>query len=176
MDISSIENIELCYLSLDDFEEVKEMMIDIYGDVPNAYWRKGQLRKLISIFPEGQAIIKVNGKIAACALSIIVDYNKFGDKHTYRQITGNETFDTHDSKGDVLYGIEVFTGREYRGLRLGRRLYDYRKELCERLNLKAIVIGDVDLDLLRELNQFGSVKNLRDRRKDVYKLTRNKTE
>ncbi|NLX81724.1 MAG: carbon-nitrogen hydrolase family protein [Proteiniphilum sp.] len=139
--MSSIENIELCYLSLDDFEEVKEMMIDIYGDVPNAYWRKGQLRKLISIFPEGQAIIKVNGKIAACALSIIVDYNKFGDKHTYRQITGNETFDTHDSKGDVLYGIEVFTGREYRGLRLGRRLYDYRKELCERLNLKAIVFG-----------------------------------
>lgn len=76
----------------------------------------------------------------------------------------------------MLYGIEVFTGRENRGLRLGRRLYDYSKELCERLNLKAIVIGDVDLDLLRELNQFGSVKNLRDRRKDVYKLTRNKTE
>ena len=76
----------------------------------------------------------------------------------------------------MLYGIEVFTGRENSGLRLGRRLYDYSKELCERLNLKAIVIGDVDLDLLRELNQFGSVKNLRDRRKDVYKLTRNKTE
>lgn len=43
-------------------------------------------------------------------------------------------------------------------------------------NTEMILIGDVDLDLLRELNQFGSVKNLRDRRKDVYKLTRNKTE
>lgn len=141
MDISNIENIELCYLSLNDFEELKEMMIDIYGDIPNAYWRRGQLKKLISIFPEGQAIIKVNGKIAACALSIIVDYKKYGDKHTYRQITGNETFTTHDPNGDVLYGIEVFTGKQYRGLRLGRRLYDYRKELCERLNLKSIIFG-----------------------------------
>lgn len=38
MDISSIENIELCYHSLDDnYEELKEMKIDIYRDVPNTY-------------------------------------------------------------------------------------------------------------------------------------------
>ena len=29
----------------------------------------------------------------------------------------------------------------FRGLRLGRRLYDYRKELCERLNLRGIAFG-----------------------------------
>jgi hypothetical protein len=33
-----------------------------------------------------------------------------------------------------------------------------------------ILICDVDIDLLRELNQFGSVKNLRDRRKDIFDL------
>jgi predicted amidohydrolase len=40
-----------------------------------------------------------------------------------------------------LYGIEVFIRSDYRGKRLGRRLYDARKELCENLNLKAIVFG-----------------------------------
>jgi predicted amidohydrolase len=35
-----------------------------------------------------------------------------------------------------------------------------------------ILIADVDLDLLNELNQFGSVRNLRDRRKDLYSLVR----
>jgi predicted amidohydrolase len=35
-----------------------------------------------------------------------------------------------------------------------------------------ILIADVDLDLLNELNQFGSVRNLRDRRKDIYTLKR----
>jgi len=33
-------------------------------------------------------------------------------------------------------------------------------------------IAGVDIDLLRELNQFGSVRNLRDRRKDIYDLIR----
>jgi predicted amidohydrolase/GNAT superfamily N-acetyltransferase len=76
-----------------------------------------------------------------CALSIIVKYDEFGDDHTYRQITGNYTFSTHNGKGDVLYGIEIFIHPEFRGLRLGRRLYDARKELCEKLNLKAVVFG-----------------------------------
>ena len=37
-------------------------------------------------------------------------------------------------------------------------------------NSEMILIADVDLSLLRELNQFGSVKNLRDRRTDLYEL------
>ena len=41
----------------------------------------------------------------------------------------------------MLYCIDVFIQPEFRGLRLGRRLYDYRKELCEKLNLKGIVFG-----------------------------------
>jgi predicted amidohydrolase len=51
------------------------------------------------------------------------------------------TFSTHNPRGDVLYGIDVFIRPEYRGLRLGRRLYDARKELCEHLNLRGIVFG-----------------------------------
>jgi len=83
----------------------------------------------------------VNGIVAGCALSIIVDYTKYGDKHTYVQITGNYTFSTHDPNGDVLYGIDIFVHPDYRGMRIGRRLYDARKELCEQYNLRAIIAG-----------------------------------
>ncbi|MGY8914331.1 MAG: nitrilase-related carbon-nitrogen hydrolase, partial [Flavobacteriales bacterium] len=37
-------------------------------------------------------------------------------------------------------------------------------------NTEMILIVDVDVELLRELNQFGAVKNLRDRRKDLFEL------
>jgi GNAT superfamily N-acetyltransferase len=63
------------------------------------------------------------------------------ETHTYKEITANYTFDTHNKYGDILYGIDVFIKPEFRGLRLGRRLYDYRKELCEQKNLKGIVFG-----------------------------------
>ncbi|MHC1776692.1 MAG: GNAT family N-acetyltransferase [Lentimicrobium sp.] len=139
--MTEIENIELAFLSLDDYQELREAMIESYSGLPNSYWEEDQIRTLISRFPEGQVVIKANNEIAGCALSIIVDYYKFGNQHTYRGITGDYTFSTHDSRGDILYGIDVFIKPEFRGLRLGRRLYDYRKELCERLNLKGIALG-----------------------------------
>jgi predicted amidohydrolase/GNAT superfamily N-acetyltransferase len=96
---------------------------------------------LISKFSEGQVVIRVNGEFAGCALSIIVDYNKYASQHTYANVTGNFSFNTHSKNGDMLYGIDIFIRPKFRGLRLGRRLYDYRKELCERLNLKGIAFG-----------------------------------
>jgi len=139
--MKEIENIDLTFLSLDDYQELKKAMIASYTSMPEDYWEEFQIKKLIDCFPEGQVVIKVNNQIAGCALSLIVDYHKFGDNHTYNQITGDNTFSTHDPDGDILYGIEIFIKPEFRGLRLGRRLYDYRKELCERLNLKGIACG-----------------------------------
>ncbi|MDD2199547.1 MAG: carbon-nitrogen hydrolase family protein [Bacteroidales bacterium] len=136
-----IENIELSFLSYSDYQELKNAMIEAYTNLPNTYWAQQHINSLITKFPEGQVVIKVNGEIAGCALSIIVDYDKYGLNHTYKEITGNYTFNTHTPKGDVLYGIEVFIKTEFRGLRLGRRLYDYRKDLCERLNLRGIAFG-----------------------------------
>ena len=113
-----------------------------YTNWQGSYWTIETISKLINKFPEGQIVIKADDVVVGCALSLIVDYDKYGDNHTYRQITGNYTFSTHDPKnGDVLYGIEIFIHPDYRGLRMGRRLYDARKELCEKLNLKAIVFG-----------------------------------
>lgn len=141
MKTQEIENIELKFLSLDDYKELKETMIASYSSMPHAYWRKSQIKTLISKFPEGQVVIKINGELAGCALSIVVEYDQFEESHTYREITKDYTFETHSDDGDILYGIDVFIKPEYRGLRLGRRLYDYRKELCEKLNLKGIAFG-----------------------------------
>ena len=140
-EINSIDNIELVFLRTDDYEEIKNAMKEAYCYMPEAYWKERHIKTLIGKFPEGQVGIKVNNELAGCALSIIVDYSKFEDKHTYNEITGGYTFNTHTPKGNKLYGIDVFIRPKFRGLRLGRRLYDYRKELCEKLNLKGIIFG-----------------------------------
>lgn len=139
--MDDIENIELKYLNLEDYQELQLAMRAAYTTMPDSIWKEAQIKTLIDNFPEGQVVIKINNQIAGCALSIIVDYTKFDEYHTYKDITGNYTFGTHRSNGDVLYGIDVFIKPEFRGLRLGRRLYDYRKELCERLNLRGVAFG-----------------------------------
>lgn len=141
METTKIENIELEFLNLDDYQELKSAMIVAYKNMPNSYWQESQIKTLINKFSEGQVVIKINGQLAGCALSIIVDYNTLESSHTYKQVTQSYTFDSHTNEGDVLYGIDIFIKPEFRGLRLGRRLYDYRKELCEKLNLKGIAFG-----------------------------------
>lgn len=134
-------SIEIRNLRIEDYRDLKSSMIEAYSDWEDSYWREHHISKLLEIFPEGQIGAFVNGKVAGSALSLIVDYKQFGDQHTYQKITGDYSFSTFDADGDVLYGIDVFIHPEYRNLRLGRRLYDARKELCEKLNLKSIMAG-----------------------------------
>lgn len=133
--------IELRHLLLDDYKGLKAAEIKAYPSWNEAFWDEQAVYRLLEVFPEGQLCILVNGEVAGAALSLIVDYQQFGDVHTYQQITGNYTFDSHTKTGDTLYGIDVFVHPEYRGMRIGRRLYDARKELCEHLNLKSIMLG-----------------------------------
>jgi predicted amidohydrolase/GNAT superfamily N-acetyltransferase len=133
--------VEVRHLNVNDYLGLKDTMNEAYKNWHGNVWSEKQINKLLQIFPEGQFVVLFNDKVVGVALSIIVNYDQFGDDHTYKEITGDFTFNTHTPSGDSLYGIEVFVHPDYRGLRLARRLYDARKEVCERLNLKAIIFG-----------------------------------
>lgn len=139
--MKNIEKIDLEYLKFRDYKELQDLMHTCYPKIHDPAWSKEQIRTLTSIFPEGQVVIKIDGCIVACAMAIIIDYSSFDDNHTYLDITGNDTFNTHTTDGDTLYGLDMMVDPDFRGMRLGRRLYDYRKELCEELNLRSIIIG-----------------------------------
>lgn len=139
--MAEIGKIELRNLKIEDYHELKASMIEAYSELDEVYWKEHHIKKLLSIFPEGQLVVLADGKVVGAALSILVSAEIADKNHTYREITGDYTFKTHDSNGDILYGIDIFIHPGYRGLRLGRRLYDARKELCEQLNLQAIVFA-----------------------------------
>lgn len=127
-------------LRLDDFQAIHEIALKAYRGVAEP-WTEEHLRRLLTVFPEGQICIEDNGTPVAIALSVIIDFSLFGEQHSYYQITGHGTFKSHDPDGDYLYGIDVSINPEYQGMRLGRRLYDLRKELATNLNLKGILLG-----------------------------------
>jgi predicted amidohydrolase/GNAT superfamily N-acetyltransferase len=132
--------LKLRQLEESDYSAIREIMDRVYDHAGGA-WTAKQFRAMLGRFAEGQLCIEDNGRVVAAVLSLIVDYKRYGDFHTHKQITGNGYFTTHDPHGDSLYGVDVFVHPDYRGLRLGRRLYDARKELCRKLNLRRIIFG-----------------------------------
>lgn len=123
-----------------DYRDVRALSHAVYPDMEE-HWTKAAFERLVDDFPDGQIGIEKGGRIIAAAFAVIADYQRFSGRHSYAQVTAGERMTTHDPDGDALYGIEVFVHPDYRGLRLGRRLYDARKELCYHLNLRAILMG-----------------------------------
>lgn len=135
------DKVELKYLTRQQYPQLKELMLTCYPKVEDPAWEKKHVDTLIDLFPKGQVVVMVDGVLAGAALSILIKYDRFDEKHTYIEMTANDTFDTHTPDGDTIYGLDMMVHPDYRGLRLGRRMYDYRKELCEEMNLKGIVFG-----------------------------------
>ena len=124
-----------------DYPRIKEIMDRVYAGMGGA-WKPEEFATLLEQFPEGQICIEDNGTVVAAALTILVNAEEFESRrHTYDDVVSGGKMRGHDADGNALYGVDVFVDPDYRGLRLGRRLYDARKELCETLNLKSIIFG-----------------------------------
>jgi len=108
----------------------------------NVIWNRAQLQNHLRLFPEGQILIEIDGRLVGAIASLIVHMGTDPYRaHTYAGITDGGYFHNHDPQGDTLYGADVYVHPDYRGLRFGHELYQARRELCIRLNLRRILAG-----------------------------------
>ncbi|MET3696431.1 predicted amidohydrolase [Bacillus oleivorans] len=104
-------------------------------------WKRDQLESHLEIFPEGQFVVEYDGEIIASSSSLIIDFHEYDALHTWDDITDEGYITNHNPEGYNLYGIEIMVHPDYRRMKLGHRLYEARKDLARRLNLKSIIIG-----------------------------------
>lgn len=104
-------------------------------------YSRGMIRGQINNFPEGQFIAVYDDAVVGYAASSRIDEAVALGPHDWEQISGNGFGSRHDATGDWLYGFEMCVDARQRGLRIGQRLYDARRVLAERLELRGIVFG-----------------------------------
>jgi len=101
----------------------------------------GQIRGQINNFPDGQFVAEYDDAIVGYCASSRLDEQVVMAPHDWEQISGNGFGSRHDPTGDWLYGFEMCVDPERRGLRIGKRLYEARRTLAERLELRGIAFG-----------------------------------
>jgi predicted amidohydrolase/ribosomal protein S18 acetylase RimI-like enzyme len=109
-------------------------------------------------FPEGQFVATAGEKIVGYCATLRVSEKRAMRSHTWGEISGNGYLSTHQPDGEWLYGIEVCVDPDYRGYRIGQRLYDARKQLVNELQLKGIVFAGRLPTLAKRVKRFGSAE------------------
>jgi predicted amidohydrolase/ribosomal protein S18 acetylase RimI-like enzyme len=119
----------------------------VYHDFPP--YTRGQLRGQLNNFPEGCFVAILDDRLVGYCASMRIAEAMALSPHNWDQITGNGYGSRHDPTGDWLYGYEMCVDAKVRGTRIGRRLYEERRKLAERLELKGIAFGGRMPNLIR---------------------------
>ena len=69
-----IEQVEIGPLHIEDYQQLLDAMKASYPNWQGGFWTISALERLIAKFPEGQIVIKIDGVVVGCALSIFVDF------------------------------------------------------------------------------------------------------
>ena len=106
----------------------------------------------IKRFPEGQfMVLNSQGEVVACSTDFIttVDFDHF--EHRYIDAVDHNWLGNHNPNGDWLYGADIGVLPAYRRQGLATMLYDARRNLIRRMNLRGHVAGGM-------LKGYGAVK------------------
>ncbi|MGF1604937.1 MAG: GNAT family N-acetyltransferase [Rhodothalassiaceae bacterium] len=141
MTVQQRAKIEVRPMRVSDVPAVHRLLKKVYRGDTMLTLSPEHLRGPLTRFPEGQFVALWEGEIAGFCGTFRISERAALSPHTYAEITGNGYAARHDPKGEWLYGMEVAVDPDTRGRRLGQRLYQARKELCQRLKLKGIVFG-----------------------------------
>ena len=101
--------------------------------------------KHINLFPEGQivALVRENGREVAIGSTSTfrTNFDFINHTHPFMEAIADGWLTNHEPDGQWLYGADMSVHPKYRGLKIGRKLYDARRELVRRLNLRGEVAG-----------------------------------
>ncbi|WP_166267960.1 GNAT family N-acetyltransferase [Marinobacter caseinilyticus] len=143
--------------TLQDIPAIIAMSLRVYAGTGMYGYTEGPLIGQINTFPQGQFVAVFGDKVVGYCATFRIAGSIALAPHTWTSITGNGYASRHDVEGDWLYGMEVCVDPDFRGYRIGQRLYNERKRLCESLDLQGVVFAGRLPTLSRRLKKFESV-------------------
>ncbi|MBU8877519.1 GNAT family N-acetyltransferase [Bacillus sp. FJAT-29790] len=125
---------------LEDVERLVELARLSFNPSEIAF-TKGNFCRQIETFPEGQICVEYKGDIIGSCSSVIVNIEDYPKEHTLKEISDNGNIQNHNVNGKHLYGIDVIVHPNFRQRKIGKRLYEARKQVCKKLDLQSIIYG-----------------------------------
>jgi GNAT superfamily N-acetyltransferase len=127
---------------LDDCAEIQRLAYPTL--TPNDWFSQEKVARQIKVFPEGQfVVVHVPTDRAVAMCSGLLTYASRYDRrpHSFAEASDHGWIGNHDPNGTHYYGVDMSVKPEFRGHGLARMLYEARKGVCQRLNLRGMIIS-----------------------------------
>lgn len=131
-------------------EELQQLVFPTLSK--DSLMRKEHYLNHIQIFPEGQFVAMLNDRVIGMTSSIRYHLD-INERHKFTDVFDGGLLNTHEPDGDWLYGMDIGTHPNYRGMGIAKFLYDARQETVFKLGLK----GQYTYGML---SGYGALKNV----------------
>lgn len=128
----------------EDAKAIPALMRRVYPPPhgPESIWKPSNLLKHLEYFPEGQFVADAgNGQLIGSATTMRTTWERGVGPHTWLEITGGGTLETHQPQGPILYGVDIAVDPAHQGIGVGSQLYATRLDLGRELGCAAFAAG-----------------------------------
>ena len=105
------------------------------------HWDPQHLLRHISVFPDGQFVAEVDGKIVGSCSNAVISEEKWLAHGSWGATVGGPYIRFHRNDGSSLYGLDITVHPEFRRIGVGRAFYARRFEIVKSRNLQRYGTG-----------------------------------
>lgn len=99
-------------------------------------WKREHIERHLDIFPEGQFVAVLEDQVIGSATALIISEENYKAHHDWQTTVGGHFLECHDPNGTTLYGVDISVHPDYRGIGVGRQLYEARLHLVRERQLR----------------------------------------
>ena len=133
-------------------------------------WQHKHLLAHHQKFSIGQWIAIVDGHVVGSCSNSILSRDHYDKKLPWKEMVGGYALDTFETKGTILYGLDISVHPDFRKRGIGRAFYDERKMLVSHKKLERYAttcrMPDFEASAYTEVHTYSQdvkARNTRDR-------------
>jgi predicted amidohydrolase/GNAT superfamily N-acetyltransferase len=152
-----VERVIIRQATLNDVDAIVDLNDLVYPapEEEDVRWTARHLEAHLRQFAEGQFVADLDGRVVGSSSALIVSLGRDPYRsHTWSGLTDSGMFYNHDPFGDTLYGADTVVHPDFRRRGIGHRLYEARKDLARRLNLRRIILGGRLMDYVEKADEM----------------------
>ena len=141
-DILKSNSLKLTTLRPEHAAGLERLQSDCFPTLaPHERLRREHFLNHVRLFPECNFVVLDGARIVGLGSGFLTDFDFERTGHTFWEMISEGFYTRHNPEGAWYYGGDISVHPDYRGLGLGRWLYDARKSVVRRFGRRGIVAG-----------------------------------